>query len=93
VQLKEAAELMGRVLTGDEEWSISSSEMAVVNDIRSSSEICKELLSYTSSADPVYYMLVLLSYTTRHRGRGKKKNLKKVTYDIICGRSPMLLYF
>ena len=75
MQLKEAAELMGRVLTGDEEWSISSSEMAVVNDIRSSSEICKELLSYYlyTSSDPVYYMLVLLSYTTCHKGRGKKK--------------------
>ena len=61
MQLKEAAELMGRVLTGDEEWSISSSEMAVVNDIRSSSEICKELLSYYlyTSSDPVYYMLAV----------------------------------
>lgn len=39
VQLKEAAELMGRVLTGEEERSISSSEMAVVKDILSSSDI------------------------------------------------------
>jgi hypothetical protein len=39
VQLKEAAELIGLVLTGDDEWSISSSEMAVVRDILSSSDI------------------------------------------------------
>ena len=78
MQLKEAAELMGRVLTGDEEWSISSSEMAVVNDIRSSSEICKELLSY--------YIQVLIQYTTcwcywviQHvTEAGVKKTLKKV---------------
>ena len=39
VQLNEAAELMGLVLTGEEDRSISSSEMAVVKDILSSSDI------------------------------------------------------
>jgi hypothetical protein len=42
VQLNEAAELMGLVLTGEEDRSISSSEMAVVKDILSSSDICIE---------------------------------------------------
>ena len=42
VQLKEAAELMGLVLTGEEDRSISSSEMAVVKDILSSSDICRK---------------------------------------------------
>ena len=41
VQLNEAAELMGLVLTGEEDRSISSSEMAVVKDILSSSDIYK----------------------------------------------------
>ena len=41
VQLNEAAELIGLVLTGEEDRSISSSEMAVVKDILSSSDIYK----------------------------------------------------
>ena len=39
VQLKEAAELIGLVLAGEPDRSISSSEMAVVKDMRSSSDI------------------------------------------------------